>query len=1024
MVLRKLDRYIIKQLVYPFLFSVVGLIIFVSLSLAIQLSDLLLSRGTSFLGLFYLLGLRLPEFLVFALPIAVLFAIFTVFARLIHDQEILGFQLGGYSIQRIVVPIILFGLMASLLGLAVNCYLAPWANFRYRETLYRIARGEEEFEVQSDVFFKGPEGRTFYVGHYQPESDKLENVLIFDPGGLGITDKENSDDFPQLITSKGAIVRGDKWELKDGYSLRLDEKGQVSHTVAFETMEFAVGRETEDLLLENKQPDEMPPLELRRQIRNAELGGLNVDDLKLALHTKLSLPLAALVFSLFAGPLSLLFRHRSRAVGILLSVVLAGGYQGLLLWIRTLVNQASFDPILGAWLPDLIFGGMGTVLFLALATITTHRLAKWKKNLRNRLPFCFMLAITLALFGILACVNRATATEKEESGLPFRLEAERIEMTREGTEARGGVIISSGEWQIGTDFLSFQSTKEDLYMVEGDREVRFQAPDLSFDADSFSALLRREEDGIVPLNLDLESVRGRTEDVLFSAAEATINLEDGKVEQIILSAEAILEYGDERLNAEEISIFRSQKGWEIHAEHQVDYRRPGTSLQSKDLRINLREQSGKLQAQRLQLMEYEGNLPLRTEEGRVDLFFQADRGYLKFDDQGKFHSAELENVWFTHCSCCGLIEERPYGIRAKELKIRGREAVLAFSVTIKALGRSVGWLPFYFIPLDELQERLYFPRFGYDEQRGLFSNWEVPLRLGEGSYAVAKLGYYHRNRALGLGLQGTVRDGIQEGEFDLYALLRGAGENYYRFVVEDRWVNSELFDFIGKLKYRQGPAPDGKGPENLWETVVSPKSLPALDLLVSREEGTVKEKAVKQKFILHRLPELRYSWKGEPDSFALGEYRFDFSAGHYSETPAENSKMVIGNKLALNSEFESLSWELGPVSGGVEGSGGVDKYLSSRDFGNSGWRYRYGFQPYLTFGKEALALQFAHRFVEGSSPFVFDRKESLDRLSISYRGENKRMKHQLQFSYTFFPAEEAGPSPLTYSLKVDEPSYK
>lgn len=381
--MKKIDLYIIRELLSPFLLSVVGLMIFISLSLAIQLSDLLLTKGARLFVLFRLLGLKIPGFLVFALPIAVLFAVFTVLARLVHDQEILALQVGGYSLRRIVVPLVIFGLLVAGAGLAVNNYLAPWADLRYRRSVYRIARGPEALQIESNLFFKGPQGRTYYVHKFRPQQNLLERVMIFDPTGIGLLGETERGSYPELLTSKRAKVRDGNWELTDGYMIHLSPQGQVEFTAGFGSLEVSVDRDAREFIEESRNPSEMGIGELLERIRMADRTGVDITDLRLALHSKIALPLAALVFALFSGPLSLLFRHRSRAVGILLSITMAGGFQGILLWGRTMVKRADFSPVFGAWMPDMIFGGLGLLLFIFLDRINPKR---WTRPIRG--PGC------------------------------------------------------------------------------------------------------------------------------------------------------------------------------------------------------------------------------------------------------------------------------------------------------------------------------------------------------------------------------------------------------------------------------------------------------------------------------------------------------------------------------------------------------------------------------------------------------------------------------------------------------------
>ncbi|MBS3765221.1 LptF/LptG family permease [Candidatus Bipolaricaulota bacterium] len=361
-----MKRYISRQIVGLFLVSLIGLVLFTSLTLAVQLSDLILTRSESFSTVFKLLALKVPEFLGFALPIGLVVSTFIILARLINDREILAFQLGGYSLKRIAFPIILIGILVSLAGFGVNNYLVPWANLEYREEIYRITKDSPLPRIQSDLFFKDPSGRMIYVGQYDEGEESIEDIIIFDSEGLDLPGLQSPGDYPEMLSSQSGTLTDEGWVLSAGQVVGLAESGGVSYSMKFDELRVSVDNAIENLVFGSRKPNEMGVRELRRNAIAADRAGKAAAKLEFAFHSRFSQPLAALVFVLFSVSLSLLLRHQSRAVGILLALVSVGGYQGVLLWAKSSARQGVMEPALGAWLPDLIFGALGLILFLLL----------------------------------------------------------------------------------------------------------------------------------------------------------------------------------------------------------------------------------------------------------------------------------------------------------------------------------------------------------------------------------------------------------------------------------------------------------------------------------------------------------------------------------------------------------------------------------------------------------------------------------------------------------------------------------
>lgn len=375
-----MNRYISRQILWLFIAAVVGLVLFTSLTLAVQLSDLILRKSESLLTVFKLLALKIPDFLGFALPMALVVSTFIILARMIHDQEILAFQLGGYSLKRITYPILFLGVVVTAATFAVNNYLVPWANYEYREEVYRITTNNPLPSIQSDLFFKDPTGRIVYVGEYDEEEEKAEDVVIFNTKGLDIPGLSAGGDYPELLSTDVAYLRESGWILNGGKLIGLGESGEATYTVGFEELTIDFDDSLKNVVMDSRKVSELRASELWRRARAARGSGRVAEDIEFAFYSRISQPLAALVFVLFSAPLSLLLRHRSKAVGILLALLSVGGYQGVLLWAKSSVRRAGLNPLLGAWLPDIIFGALGLTLFLMLDRTGLAGWRFWRTN--------------------------------------------------------------------------------------------------------------------------------------------------------------------------------------------------------------------------------------------------------------------------------------------------------------------------------------------------------------------------------------------------------------------------------------------------------------------------------------------------------------------------------------------------------------------------------------------------------------------------------------------------------------------
>lgn len=446
---RLVDRYLVREMLFPFALAVAGFVLFIILNLIPQLSDFMLDRNISVKVLFQMLGYRLPELLVYGLPVGVLFAIFWALGRLSHDRELIALQAAGYSLRRLMLPVVSMGLITTLVAFAVGELWMPWANHRYYDLLREIFFMRSVPQIRESTFIKLSETAYAYIERYDPETKKLVNVMVFDKGG-GEYLPELSARFPKIIVATEGVWDGEYWRLRDGKLHKLRDDGQFEYSATFERLSIRAGPYLQRVFLEQRTPHEMGIAELLRQIRVLQEHGLGAESLIVELHSKIAVPFSALIFALFGAPLSLIFAQggapRGRAAGVIISVLLVGCYQGLLLWLSTLGKRDVISPVLAPWLPNIIFLGIGVLLLIWLDRLSRLDLFA---QLRRLMPFVLVIGL-----GSVPC------EAQEPPPISLDIRADRLTVARDWSEliAEGHVQLSYEQSRLTAGRLRAQRT--------------------------------------------------------------------------------------------------------------------------------------------------------------------------------------------------------------------------------------------------------------------------------------------------------------------------------------------------------------------------------------------------------------------------------------------------------------------------------------------------------------------------------------------------------------------------------------
>jgi lipopolysaccharide export system permease protein len=352
--MKLLDRYILRELVGPFIFGVGVVLMLFEGSVIFQVLNTL-DQSVSVWGLARVLLFKIPYLLVWSAPVATLFASAFAINRLGRDNEVTCIRGAGVSLRRICAPIAAVGLFASIASFVANERLVPWAERQANTTMRRMALASAIPQIQPNIFFN-TQNYWFYISSVQKIGVRdvaVQNVLIYKLSEDGA--------LPTLITAKRGRSRGMEWTFEDGWIFKFDQEGFSPYSTQFQDYSLNLERAIQDFWINQRTAQEMTLSELKRQID--QLGGgrtsyqsAAINDLALDYHLRFSIPLSCLIFALMAAPLSLRFARGGSFWGILLSIVLGFIYYNCIFFAKVVGSSGQIPPVVAGWFQDVLFG--------------------------------------------------------------------------------------------------------------------------------------------------------------------------------------------------------------------------------------------------------------------------------------------------------------------------------------------------------------------------------------------------------------------------------------------------------------------------------------------------------------------------------------------------------------------------------------------------------------------------------------------------------------------------------------------
>ena len=350
--------YVMKEYFPPFLF---GILIFTFIFLAskmINITDMVINKGVGLTPVMQLIGYSLPPILILTIPMGVLLANLLGFSRLSQDNEITALKANGVNILSIILAPLFTGILISIALFIFYNQALPAFHYGFFETSFKISQEKPSLELREHAFNNLANTR-IYINKIEPKTFALIDVII----------SENDEQTSKFIQAE----KGTTYLCENGSKLILKlENGAIHQTdpidknkyqsLLFNTHNVVINLNSQATLKREKMLEEMSGKELKNEISKYKTAKIAVNPFLVELYRRESLPFACIAFTLFAIPLGLRSKNKSKSISFGLSVLIIFAYYMLLIISETLSLRGTFSVALTMWMPNIIIGGIGAFL--------------------------------------------------------------------------------------------------------------------------------------------------------------------------------------------------------------------------------------------------------------------------------------------------------------------------------------------------------------------------------------------------------------------------------------------------------------------------------------------------------------------------------------------------------------------------------------------------------------------------------------------------------------------------------------
>ena len=175
-----IDRYILKEIAYPFFLILFVLTFVLLMGKILQLMDLMVNKGVSFLDISKLFLLLTPSFLILTIPISLLISILIGLGRLSGDNELTILKASGMSLYKLVGPVAVASLIAFTITAVTSLFLVPQSKYETKNLLFNVAKNKASIGIKEKVFNDDFRGILLYAENIPVHGDSMQGVMISD----------------------------------------------------------------------------------------------------------------------------------------------------------------------------------------------------------------------------------------------------------------------------------------------------------------------------------------------------------------------------------------------------------------------------------------------------------------------------------------------------------------------------------------------------------------------------------------------------------------------------------------------------------------------------------------------------------------------------------------------------------------------------------------------------------------------------------------------------------------------------
>jgi lipopolysaccharide export system permease protein len=436
--MRTLSRYVLKEHLGPFVFSLAVLTFLFLMQNLIEVLDMVIGKGVQVEIVLELFFLNIAWMVALTVPMAVLVAVLMAFGRLSQDGEITALRASGQSPTRLLTPVLVAGVLIAAGLVYFNDRILPEFNYRLKNLTADINALRPALTLRPGVFLETVDGYTIHLDEVDPVTSHVRGVTIIqyldftppdpprviraDRGVMSLNQAEETLDLDlfdgtiteirqgqsriqsfaemktfmsvtgTLLQRRETGVRGDRELSIVDMKARAASRDTTRAVYARQLIEQPVpflervveGRPIDlvdagqSLRTEGRVLTAHRALQARLETaeRQRDFYLRQHNRYWVEIHKKWSIPFACIAFVLIGIPLGVMSRRGGAVLSFGIALLFFVIYWVSLILGEDLADRNLMAPWFGMWLPNILVAGAG--IYLLVSSVREQRFIHWE----------------------------------------------------------------------------------------------------------------------------------------------------------------------------------------------------------------------------------------------------------------------------------------------------------------------------------------------------------------------------------------------------------------------------------------------------------------------------------------------------------------------------------------------------------------------------------------------------------------------------------------------------------------------